>query len=226
MTGKEARQAIPVVLKVNPQEPEPRLLEVASYVITRGGLVVYPTDTVYGLATNPFDLMSVVRLFDAKRRPMVKPIPLIASSLSDAARVVEVDEVFMEFATRFWPGPLTIVGRVRSWLPPQVTGFTDKVGVRVPDCLLARQLAKLAGGLITGTSANISGMPPPLVAEEAVRQLGSFLDLVLDAGKTGGGTPSTVIDVSEGVVKVLRLGPVGVEEVEEVARGLGIEVQV
>ena len=182
----------------------------ASEIIRRSGLVVYPTDTVYGLGANPKDVGALNRLFKVKRRE-AKPIPILCDSLASALVVAWLNSKSVSLAKRYWPGALTIVAPLRAELPFLIHQGTGTVGVRVPASKLCVSLVRLCGGILTGTSANISGRPACRSAEEAVRQLGEDVDLVLDGGRLEG-TASTVIRVVGEGIEVLREGPVGVND--------------
>ena len=148
------------VLKINPENPDPCIVEEAVGIMREGGLVVYPTDTVYGLGTNPFSAEAVERVHNAKRR-RGKPLPLLLSDPGQADRVAVVTKKARRLIEEFWPGQLTIVLEARPVVPEPVTLGTGKVGVRVPESPIARMLAEGLGGAIVGTSANISGAPSP-----------------------------------------------------------------
>lgn len=185
-------------------------LEEAAGLVKGGALVVYPTDTVYGLGANPRDGDAVGRLFRAKSRE-AKPIPLLCDGFSSAVELAELNAESAKIARRHWPGALTIVAPLRAELPFQIHQGTGTVGVRVPDSDLCIEFIRLCGGSVTGTSANISGMQPSRSAEEAAKQLGDAVDLVMDGGRLRG-DPSTVVRVAGEGVEVLREGPVRVND--------------
>ena len=180
----------------------------ASRVVLNGGLIVFPTDTVYGLGANPFDEVAVGRLFKAKGRGS-NPIPVLCASERHARRLVSLSQEAIDLANEFWPGPLTIVGRQRLKLPEAIHQGTGAVGVRVPGSELCLELIGLCGGYLTGTSANRSGRPSSRSAEEACSQLGTRVDLILDGGRLGG-AESTVVRFVGKRVEVLRQGRVEV----------------
>ncbi len=193
------------------------LLERAVEVLRRGGLVAYPTDTVYGLAARVSDGAAVERLFEAKKRSPDQAAPLLIASPADLATVVdEVPEVARRLIAAFWPGPLTIVLRkAPSFHSRAVPG--DTVGLRVPDHPVPRELVRLLGEPITGTSANRAGGPEPLTAEDVRAQLGDAVDLVIDGGRCPGGTPSTVVDCTTKPPRIVREGAVSREELVRAA---------
>ena len=180
----------------------------AAEVIRKGGLVVYPTDTVYGLGCDPFDAKAVHRLFEAKGR-ISKPVPVLCSSTTKAEALVRFGPRARALAKDHWPGALTIVAPLRRSLPKEVTQGTGTLGVRVPAHEGCRQFISLCGGWLTGTSANLSGRPSARTAIEAWQQIGRSVDLVLDGGALKG-RASTVVEVLQDKVTILRTGPIGV----------------
>jgi L-threonylcarbamoyladenylate synthase len=186
-----------------------RSIRRAASSVRRGGLVVFPTDTVYGLGCDPLNQAAVRRLFEAKGRES-KPVPVLCSSTERAAELVKLSPAAMELATRHWPGALTIVAPTRRAVPSQLTQGKDTLGVRVPAHSGALELISSCGGMLTGTSANLSGHPSARTAAEAMDQLGNGVDVILDGGKLTG-TESTVVQVIGPEVTLLRSGPIGVE---------------
>ncbi len=190
-------------------------IRVASQVVRDGGLVVYPTDTVYGLGCDPFNVNAVKRVFSVKG-DREKPLPILACSVVDLEKVAHLSDVARNVAARFWPGPLTIIIPKKPALPDVVTCGLGSVGVRVPNHDVAVQLIHLSGGLLVGTSANKTGQKPACTAIEALEQLGEEVDVILDGGAASLGEPSTVVDLTMRKPKILREGPVGFEDILEV----------
>ena len=189
-------------------------LKLAASIVKNNGLIIYPTETVYGLGANPFSEEAVKKVFDVKRRKD-KPIPIIVSSLDEALKLAYFSEKALKLAKKFWPGPLTLV-LPRKPLTPDFLGSKELVGVRIPNNLSTLKLVKFCGGFLTGTSANISGQPAPTTAEEAEKQIGKHVDLIIDGGKTFYGLSSTVVDASTDKIKILRLGPIKIEDILKV----------
>lgn len=185
-------------------------MKLASEIVLHGGLIVYPTDTVYGLGGNPRDAGAVERVFAAKQRE-TKPMPILVSGLPEAERLVEFDKLSLALARKHWPGPLTLVLPMKEALPLQIHQGTGSVGVRVPGSEDCRRLISACGGSLTGTSANLSGRPSSRTAAEALAELGKVVDLVLDGGHLSG-IESTVIRVGKGAIEVLREGPIRVSD--------------
>lgn len=185
-------------------------MEDAATVVKGGGLIVYPTDTVYGLGADPMNSGAVKRLFDVKRRE-AKPIPILCDGLESALRLAWLNARSVDLARRHWPGALTIVAPLKEELPYQVHQGSGTVGVRVPASKLCVELIRLCGGLLTGTSANVSGKPACRSAEEAMKEMGAEVDVILDGGRLEG-MASTVVRVLAEGIEVLRKGPVGVND--------------
>lgn len=191
----------------------PEALELASEVVRAGGLIIYPTDTVYGLGCDPLNERAVERVFEAKGRTG-RPLPILVSGLEEAMRIAEFDEMALRLARRFWPGPLTLVLPRRASLPDVATCGLPSVGVRVPGHEFTLELLRACGGLLVGTSANKSGRPPPRTVGEAVEELGDLVDLAVDGGPAPLGRPSTVISLLSSRPEVIRIGALPLEPLE------------
>jgi len=195
------------ILSASSAEAIPRALE----ILKEGKLVAFPTDTVYGVGALAFDGKAVESIYAAKDRPVEKAIPVLIGDSEDLEMVgAEIPHSAHRLASRFWPGPLTILVPRRAELPESVSA-TSTVGVRVPDHEVARALLRAAGPMAV-TSANISGAQSPVTAEEVYQQLAGRIDLILDGGKTPGGVPSTLVDSTTSQLKVLRKGPISLPE--------------
>ena len=175
-----------------------------------GGLVAFPTDTVYGLGVNAYMEDSVRRLFEVKERGLSKPIPLLLGSADGLSEIVlDISQMAERFAQEFWPGPLTMVMRRRPEFA-YLGGEQETVGVRVPDHRIA--LTLLAGYRpLAVTSANLSGEPNTRTAQETYDQLLGRIDRIIDGGETSGGVPSTVVDCTGDHPVILREGPITLE---------------
>ncbi len=201
-----------VILSVQDPLALPRALEILQF----GGLVAFPTDTVYGVGALAFNGAAVESIYAAKGRPVEKAIPVLIGDADDLAKVsAEVPEIALKLAARFWPGPLTMVVPKHPGLPEAVSA-TPTVGVRIPDHPVARALLRLAGPMAV-TSANLSDQPSPCTAQDVFAQLGGRIALILDGGKTPGGVPSTVVDCVGAELQVLRAGPIPRSEILAVA---------
>lgn len=194
---------------MSPTNPEPQALAVAADVLLRGGLVLFPTDTLYGLAADPRNPSAVDRVFRAKGRPPAQALPLVAASLDQVERSVDhLSALTRRLAECFWPGPLTLVVEAGQDVVAAVTGATGTLAIRVPNHAVARGLCAHFGFPIVSTSANRSGHPAPSTADEAIASLGGEVDLVLDGGPAPGGEPSTIVDARDDVVRLVRAGSV------------------
>ncbi len=190
---------------------DPGLVQRAVDILRGGGLVAYPTDTVYGLAALPGNEQAVARLFEAKRRNPGQPTPLLIASEEMAPAITgEVSNDAQALMAAFWPGALTIVLTKAQTFRSLAVGET--VGLRVPDHPLPRELSRLLGSPITGTSANIAGGPEPLTADDVRAQLGDAVDLVIDDGPCPGGRPSTVVDCTVSPPRIVRQGAISEAE--------------
>jgi L-threonylcarbamoyladenylate synthase len=192
----------------------------AAAALRQGALVVYPTETYYGLGALASLPEALSRLAEAKLRPAGKPLPLVAADPEMAfALWREVPEAARRLAGKFWPGALTLVVAAASGLPAELAP-EGAAGVRVPGLSLTRELSRLAQGAIVSTSANPSGGESPVSVAGLSPWLLERIDLVLDGGSTPGGPPSTVVEVLPTGVRLLRPGAVGWSEIEGAIRSL------
>jgi L-threonylcarbamoyladenylate synthase len=198
---------VPEILAVDPGQPDETVVARALSVLAAGGLLVYPTDTLYAIGGRALDAAVAKAVRAAKGRGDDKPLPVIASDTSQARSLAsDWPEAAERLAAAFWPGPLTLIVPASSAVPLEVTSGTGAVAVRVPALLLARDLAGAAGALLS-TSANRSGLPPPLTCAEAVRQVGAAVELALDGG-SGRPVPSTIVDLTGRAARLVRAGAV------------------
>ena len=192
-------------------------------------MVALPTDTLYGLAVDPFNVDAVPRLFALKGRLPNQALPLIAFDIAQVARQFgALSPRAQRLADRFWPGPLTLLvnvpertkmpGVAAASLAEAVSAGTGRVGVRVPAHAVARALCEAAGTVLTATSANLSGQPPTNDPDVVAAAIGGAIDMLLDAGPTPGGPPSTIVDVSDDGIRLIRSGAIAWDEVQACAR--------
>jgi L-threonylcarbamoyladenylate synthase len=194
-------------------------------VLLDGGLVAFPTDTYYALGAAALNADAVARVVAAKRRPPADPMPVFVADMGQWRMLVsEIPEIALRLASRFWPGPLTIVCRAAPHLPPALLGGGETIGVRQPGVVLAAALCRALGMPITGTSANTHGAAPPVTAIEVGMDLGGHIDLILDGGACPGGHPSTVIDVTRTPPVIVRAGGVSAEDLREVTGTVALPV--
>lgn len=194
------------------RENEDGALETAIQIIQSGGIVAFPTDTVYGIGANAFDPAGIAKLYSVKNRDAGKPIAIL---LADVSQLSLVCSSIPDYATRlgekFWPGALTLV-LPRAPSVPEVLSPIPTIGIRIPDHVFARSLIRWCGPMAV-TSANISGQQSATSAEEILEQLGDQVDLIIDGGRSKGGIPSTVVDCTGDVIKVLRSGMISADQI-------------
>jgi L-threonylcarbamoyladenylate synthase len=199
---------------IPPDVLDPEVLREVAAVIHRGGVVAYPTDTLYGLAADPWNEDAISRVFAIKGRDAVQAIPLIAADREQVeAKLGALSPLAARLAGEFWPGPLTLVVPALPSVPRALLGAGDTVAVRVPDHPVATALARAVGHPITSTSANPSGQPATDDAATVLAIMGDRLDGVLDAGRTPGGPPSTLVDTCGAEPRLLRPGAVSWDRV-------------
>lgn len=200
-----------------------RLSESVARTVAGGGVVCFPTETFYGLGVNPFDPKAIERLLRIKGRPDGKPILVLIGALPQLSLLTEeVNPAASVLMRAFWPGPLTILFPARPTLPINLTAGSGMVGVRWTSCEPLQNILTQVGPL-TGTSANRSGVPPVTTALEVLDQLGAEVDLIIDAGTTPGGAPSTVIDASK-EIRIVREGAVTRQMLRNVLQTQGIRL--
>ncbi len=201
----------------------PRLSQTVGQIIQRGGIVALPTETYYGLGVNPCDEQAVERLLRVKGRADGKPILVLIGQRAQLSTLVQnISPVATFLMDTFWPGPLTILFAAHPSLPHNLTAGTGTVGVRLSSC--SPLVALLAAvGPLTGTSANRAGDSPAQTADQAQQELGHEIDLIIDAGSTPGGLPSTVVDARH-AVRVIREGGVTRQMLQNVLQTRGISI--
>src|SRR3990172_659057 len=205
-----------LMLKVNPQKPEIQKVQTAAAIIKKGGLVAFPTETVYGLGADALNPKAVLTLFEAKKRPLDNPPIVHVENARDVYRLAKTvpskAEGLME---KFWPGPLTLVLE-RSELVPDVTvAGLDTIAVRMPKHNVALALINQSGCPIAAPSANLAGKPSPTTAEHVLEDLNGRIDAILDGGPTRIGVESTVLDLSVTPPQILRPGGTSLEALKE-----------
>lgn len=204
---------------VNATDPDPQAIARAAQAILRGEVVAMPTDTLYGLAVDPFSHAAVSRIFSLKGRPEKNPLPLVAN---DHAQIHEwlgdLTPLGYLLAQHFWPGPLTLIVRGPLTLDHRVSSETHTVGVRVPDHEVTRALCRAAGRPLTATSANPTGTPATGDPDIVASVLGKDLGVLLDGGFCRGGAPSTMVDVTRSTPHLVREGAIPWEKIQACVR--------
>jgi L-threonylcarbamoyladenylate synthase len=206
-----------IILKVNPQSPEPQFIEQAAEVIRAGGLVAFPTETVYGLGTNALDERAVKRIFVVKDRPEFDPLIIHLAGIEQLEKVaINVSDLARKLAEVFWPGPLTLIQWKRTEVPSIVTSGLPTLAARVPAHPIALALLQESGVPIAAPSANMFGRSSPTTAEHVKKDLGERIDLLLDGGPATIGVESTVLDITVNPPAILRPGGLPREALEAV----------
>jgi len=183
----------------------------ASEVLRQGGIMAYPTDTVYGLGVIYDNEEALRRLIELKGRPLTKGLLLITGSVESLGMIVEeIPSEITDIIRRYWPGPLTIIFKARDNISEYITGGSGKVAIRIPGESFALEFVKKTGLIITSTSANPSNKPPGNDIEDIISYFPKGLDLIIDGGRLSG-KPSTIIEVIDGKIKVLRKGAIAIE---------------
>jgi L-threonylcarbamoyladenylate synthase len=205
------------VWKVDPQWPEAELLRLAGESLAQGGVIIYPTETLYGLGANPMLPSAVARIYRIKGREFSKPLPLIASNLDAVYKAVAQWSMTAErLAQNFWPGPLTLVLPAAADILPQVHGSTGKIGIRISSHPVAQALAAVAGGLLSATSANRTHQRAVQAPSEIPAEFLALVDGLVDAGPSGGdwgNLPSTIVDAGAFPPRLIRAGCIPWERV-------------
>ena len=205
------------VIRVDPASPDPESIALAAACLRRGGLVAFPTETVYGLGVHALDRPAVLRLFAAKGRPANDPLIVHVASLVDVVPLVAALPPHAELmAERFWPGPLTLIMRRGSSVPSEVSAGLDTVAIRVPAHPVARALLRAAAIPVAAPSANLFSRPSPTRAEHVLEDLDGRIDMLIDGGTANLGLESTVLDLTVDPPCVLRAGAIGLETLRAV----------
>jgi L-threonylcarbamoyladenylate synthase len=188
-------------------------IEKATKVIKDGGIAVFPTDTVYGIGCDPFNKNAVDRIYEIKKRDKKKPFPILTHSMGFASEIVEFDKISKKIAEKFWPGPLTIILKLKDKTLKETLGLDEKIAIRVPNnkCLL--NILKNSKFLV-GTSANLSGEKSFTISQECYQKVTGY-DVFVDGGDIENKGESTIVEIENGFPIIHRVGPIKKEEIEE-----------
>jgi len=201
-----------VILKVNAEKPEKNKIQAAAKIIRKGGLVAFPTETVYGLGADALNPKAVRQIYIAKNRPFDNPLIVHISNKKDAYRLSDEVPDTADKLMNFWPGPLTLILKASRIVPKETTGGLDTVAIRMPNHKVALALIEESGVPIAAPSANLAGRPSPTTARHVRQDLEGRIDMILDAGPAKIGVESTVVDLTSKPPQVLRPGGLPFEE--------------
>ena len=196
------------ILKVNCNKEG---IEKASQIINQGGIVIFPTDTVYGIGCNPYNKESVEKIYKIKSREIMKPLPVLTYSIETAEKIVEFDQFTKKIVKKFWPGPLTVILKVTDKKIKESLNLENKIAIRVPDHKCTLELLKKCNFLV-GTSANISGDLPYTDPEECLKNLENY-DIFVDGGIITSKGESTIIEIENEQIKIIREGSLTEDEI-------------
>jgi len=198
---------MPMIIKINPENPEPEKIDEAVAILKSGGVIAFPTETFYGLGADARNEAAIDKIFGIKGRDFRNPILVVIGDVRHLEAFAEdIPAEAHKLWDRFWPGPLTIVFRAAPPVSPKLTAGSGKIGIRLTSHPIATAISKRLGGPVTATSANLSGAPECSSTAEVLSQLEGKLDGVVDGGQTPGGKGSTIVDATVSPVKVLREG--------------------
>lgn len=204
-------------IKIDPKNPEISKIKIASKILKNGGLVAFPTETVYGLGANALDKKAVSKIFIAKGRPQDNPLIIHISDKKELYKLSsDVTPTALVLADKFWPGPLTIILKKSKIVPKKITAGLGSVAIRMPSSKIALEIIRNSKTPIAAPSANISGKPSPTKATHVIDDLSNKIDLVIDGGKVAIGIESTVLDLTQKIPQILRPGKITKEQLEQV----------
>lgn len=211
------------ILSINPQNPEPDLVMRVCAQLNRGEVVIMPTDTVYGMAANPFVLSAVDRVYGLKGRSRRKALSLLVSGIAQAEELSRnLPPEFYKLAEAFWPGPLTLIVEAGTTLPLKVTANTGHVAMRHPLAPIPVAVSLEAGYPLIGTSANLSGERECLNAAEALTQFADVVPIIVDGGPARSAVPSTIVDLTSNPARVIREGVIPITALDGFLPGVDV----
>ncbi|NLN76820.1 MAG: threonylcarbamoyl-AMP synthase [Armatimonadetes bacterium] len=206
-----------IKIKVNPDNPEPTAIQAAVEALRRGELIIFPTETVYGLAADAFNESAVRAVYAAKGRLNNQPLPVQVGDIEDVSKAAEyMSAEARRLAVLYWPGPLTMILPKAAGLSDLITCGGSTVGLRIPDHPVALALLREFGSVMVATSANKTGDMPPTTASQAADGVGESVTMILDGGTSESGIASTVVDLTVSPPKILRMGGIGSEAIGKV----------
>ncbi len=202
------------IIPVNPENPGREAIARAAEVLLSGGIIGFPTETVYGLGANVLNPEALKHLYTVKERDMKKPTSILIVRREDLSLFTDkISPGAKALIEKFWPGPLTIIFNAAPAAPELITAGTGTIGIRMPGSAVCLALLEKAGIPVSAPSANPRGKPPALSAGEVMGYFRGRIDLVMDGGKSGQKTPSTIVDSTGDLISVIREGPISVEDI-------------
>ncbi len=212
------------IIKIDEENIDEALISQAGKIIKNGGLVAFPTETVYGLGGDALNRESSKKIYAAKGRPSDNPLIVHIADINDMDDIVlKVTENALKLAKRFWPGPLTMILKKSDRVPLETTGGLDSVAIRMPVHKTAAAFIKAAGGYVAAPSANISGKPSPTSAKYVIQDMDGRIDMIIDGGDSGIGLESTIVDLTGDIPVLLRPGYITVEQLREVLGNVDVD---
>ena len=212
------------IFRIDPDNIDDELIAEAGRVIKEGGLVAFPTETVYGLGGDAFNRDSSRKIYAAKGRPSDNPLIVHIADIEDLSKVAyDIPDTAYKLAEKFWPGPMTLILKKLSTVPDETTGGLSTVAVRFPSDVIAQKLIKASGGFIAAPSANKSGRPSPTLAKYVIEDLEGEVEIIIDGGSSDIGLESTIVDLTEGIPTILRPGYITKEDIAEVTGKVDID---
>ncbi|MFQ5455026.1 MAG: L-threonylcarbamoyladenylate synthase [Nitrospirota bacterium] len=203
------------IIKLDPSGVNSEVLDRIAGVIKKGGVIIYPTDTFYGIGCNAFDIEAINKIYRIKKRNKKKPILILVPDKEDIIPLTEdICPLTYKIIEKFWPGPITIIFKASKRLPHILTAGTGHIGIRVPDNLLTQTILKNAGVPLTATSANISGKGGASRVEEIISSLGDKVDLIVDGGNRTREEPSTIVNGTADNIHLVREGKIKREDIK------------
>jgi len=197
------------IIKIDPKNVEAQTIQIIIRTLSRGGVIIFPTDTYYGLGADCFSKKAVRKIYQVKKRGFSKPLPVLIADVGMARKIAaEIPPLFHSLSAEFWPGPLTLILKAAELLPPELVGPGRTIGIRLPAVLWLRELIRQAGFPLIATSANISGEGEITSAEKVIQIFCHKVDLIVDGGQTPGSLPSTVVDLTSGEAILIREGAI------------------
>ncbi len=215
---------VEIIDENNIDERAKEVIKNAGDIIKNGGIVAFPTETVYGLGGDGLNPKSSQKIYEAKGRPSDNPLIIHVADMDSIKKIVkEIPEAAFKLAEKYWPGPLTMIMNKSDIVPYETTGGLDTVAIRMPSNKIAAELIRCSGGYIAAPSANLSGRPSPTVAKYCIEDLDGRVDMIIDGGAVGIGLESTIIDLTSGTPMILRPGYITKENLADILGSVSVD---